>query len=573
MANAGVEANGIHRKEYHHKKCEDPPTDPLIDIIGQVGRWQLILFTVTGFSIVIHAWAMLANKWIAYPVNYWCEKPEYLMELEPKSWIGIYAPYIEGHEPTERPIEIMDDSEPPKIEEQKDIKIMFDRCRIFEMDYYVGRPNHSDVIARKCRIFEFDSTQYANTITERFDLTCEYDNYPKMGQSIFFAGTFFGVFASGYLSDRFGRIMAYRASLFLWVIFGIAGAFAPDFWTWSLFRFICGGASIAFNTCQSVYCVELAGYRWRSYTNSFFRALPFAVGHVTLGLLVYIIPDMVHLEVVIGCSGIPFLIFSFFIPESPRWLLVNGRYDEARKIIEKACKFNGTVPKEEELEALKTIENERSDSGKMWLLFKYPGIRRNMIIMNYCWICFSMAYFGLIYNTPTFDLDPIVVFVIPAVLDFPVVLAYPFMENSFGRKPMLTGSLLVAGFFLLMTVTVPAGWPVIILSTIGLKAAGTAFDGGYCFTRELAPTFLRGSALSLASASARLGSVLSPLVASIHMGSTLDVILPVIIYGILTMAAAIASVWLWPETLKTRLPNTLEEAESQAKTRNRWTYC
>lgn len=555
------------------KKCVPPP-DPLIRIIGDVGRFQLTLYFITGLSIVIHSWAMLANKWIAYPVDFWCEKPEYLAEVDPKNWVDIYAPYAKGYKPTERPTKIIDEMETGLFEIMElPIGDRYDRCRIFEMDYYIGRPNRTETMARKCMEFEFDTTAYQNTITERFELICEYQTYPRLGQSIFFAGTFFGVFTSGYLSDHFGRMKAYRLFLFLWVVFGIAGAFAPDFWSWSLFRFICGGASIAFNTCQTVYCVELAGFRWRSYTNSFFRAFPFALGHVTLGLLVYLIPDMVHLEIFIGCSGIPFLIISFFLPESPKWLLVNGRYDEAITIIERACKINGIVPKQEDLEALKEIHDETMDTGKTWLLFKNPGIRRNMIIMNYCWFCFSMAYFGLIYNTPAFDLDPIVVFIIPAILDFPVVLSYPFFENSFGRKAMLTGSLLVAGFFLLMTITVPAGWPVIILSTIGLKAAGTAFDGGYCFTRELAPTFLRGSALSLASGSARLGSVLSPLVASIHIEGSLNVILPVLIYGGLTMIAAITSVWLWPETLNTTLPDNLEEAETQANTRNRWTYC
>ena len=31
----------------------------------------------------------------------------------------------------------------------------------------------------------------------------------------------------------------------------------------------------------------------------------------------------------------------YFLPESPRWLLHNGRMDEAREVLEKALKVNG----------------------------------------------------------------------------------------------------------------------------------------------------------------------------------------------------------------------------------------
>ena len=42
---------------------------------------------------------------------------------------------------------------------------------------------------------------------------------------------------------------------------------------------------------------------------------------------------------IVVCS---FPVFSF-IPETPRWLLVQGRIDEARKVFEKIAKSNGTV--------------------------------------------------------------------------------------------------------------------------------------------------------------------------------------------------------------------------------------
>lgn len=150
------------------KKCVPPP-DPLIRIIGDVGRFQLTLYFITGLSIVIHSWAMLANKWIAYPVDFWCEKPEYLAEVDPKNWVDIYAPYAKGYKPTERPTKIIDEMETGLFEIMElPIGDRYDRCRIFEMDYYIGRPNRTETMARKCMEFEFDTTAYQVHIKSAF---------------------------------------------------------------------------------------------------------------------------------------------------------------------------------------------------------------------------------------------------------------------------------------------------------------------------------------------------------------------------------------------------------------------
>ena len=105
--------------------------------------------------------------------------------------------------------------------------------------------------------------------------------------------------------------------------------------------------------------------------------------------------------------------------------------------------------------------------------------------------------------------------------------------------------------------------------------AGIAFGSGYSFTRELFPTFLRGSSLSLASSFARVGAILSPSIAAISVGDPggADEILPGIIYGLFNLAAGVASVWIWPETRDVKLPDSLEECEDLARTRNTWLRC
>ncbi len=67
------------------------------------------------------------------------------------------------------------------------------------------------------------------------------------------------------------------------------------------------------------------------------------------------------------------------------------------------------------------------------LTHRYPASMRNLWLMNFCWMSLSMAYFGLIYNTPPFGYDVRVVYVIPGLAFGWAVFFMPYLENKFGR--------------------------------------------------------------------------------------------------------------------------------------------
>ena len=157
-----------------------------------------------------------------------------------------------------------------------------------------------------------------------------------------------------------------------------------------------------------------------------------------------------------------------------------------------------------------------------------------------------------------------------AILGLPQALAMPLIENKLGRKPVLTLSLFVSGSLLLLTTLVPKGLPVIILAWTSTVSCTFAYMVLYTYTKELFPTVLRTTGLGTASASARLGSAASPMIAMLDQISP-DI--PLIIYGVIVLTAAIFSLWLWPETNKKRMTETLEEAEEVAKEQNPWVKC
>lgn len=190
--------------------------DLLIQTIGSIGRYQLLLYVVTGYAVFIHGWQMVVNKFLTYPVPFQCQTEATASLLQPG-----------------------------------------DQC--LELDNVT-----------KCQSFTYHSDAYENTATARFDLVCDRAFYNRIAQFLFFFGSFVGVFVGGIMVDKVGRLVAFRFWLALWIVASITEAFVIHFWLWVLLRFVAGGCSIAINTCQTVYCVEFAGQKWRTFTNTYF---------------------------------------------------------------------------------------------------------------------------------------------------------------------------------------------------------------------------------------------------------------------------------------------------------------
>lgn len=95
----------------------------------------------------------------------------------------------------------------------------------------------------------------------------------------------------------------------------------------------------------------------------------------------------------------PPLACRFVVPESPRWLLVKGRIDEVRRIIESAASFNGRqLPVDYQL----TPPTQESSSQDFTYLFRSGYLRRISICFFCIWFTMNLVYYGIILNMSSF---------------------------------------------------------------------------------------------------------------------------------------------------------------------------
>ncbi|TRY61932.1 hypothetical protein TCAL_08872 [Tigriopus californicus] len=556
--------NGVYPAFKHLKEDTNGATiqaqdrvDPLTEVIGEYGPWQLKWHFLLGVTTIFHGWQMMSNKFLTYKSDYWCAPPETMLNgslIYPKEqWINISTPL--------------------------DFDGRLDFCHVFDVDYdsfHQDRPEESSPI-RPCHHWHYDHSLFQDTIIQRWDLVCQRQHLPRMIQMGFFAGNFVGVSLSGPVADYFGRKIAYMSFVTMWILASVSSYFTTNLYAWAACRFVIGGCSLAYVNVASVLAVELTNGKWRSITGHIFGELMWNLGIISLGGLVYVCRDMHTLELIMGSCLIPALLLWYFLPESPRWLLSQGKFDEAKLVMGSACIANRKPirPIEEILavnqrnyEEAVMASGDKSKQSSFLDLFRYPGIRRNTILVGFAWLSFSMGYFGLFYNTPTFGMNVFLVFIFPALVMIPASIIQPCIENKIGRKTSLTVSLLTAGVMLLVTAALPQdSTAIVICAWIGTIACSFSFGVGYTVTRELFPTVLRTTAMSFSSAMARVGSFVSPFIAMLDdHGSEV----PLLVYGGIVFVAGCLSLWIWPETRKIRLPESLEDCERVASSPNSW---
>ena len=208
-------------------------------------------------------------------------------------------------------------------------------------------------------------------------------------------GSIGGVAVAGVLSDRFGRKLTMLLSAVLFTVSAVGCAVSADFIQLVVYRIV-GGVGIGVVSIVSpMYISEVAVARWRGTLVSLYQ-LAITVGFLAAYLVnfqilksaetaVYASPWMQKIWVtelwrgMFGAETLPALLFFtviFFIPESPRWLIVAQKENQAQKVLERI--YQTVAEARSQIEQTKAVlANEHASS---WSMLWQPGIRKAVII-------------------------------------------------------------------------------------------------------------------------------------------------------------------------------------------------
>ncbi|ALC40315.1 CG9317 [Drosophila busckii] len=315
--------------------------------------------------------------------------------------------------------------------------------------------------------------------------------------------------------------------------------------------------------------LELVGENYRSFV-TVMTCTFYTSGIMLLSLVTYLERDWVRLSYYTSLPFYAYFLYLFVMPESPRWLLMRGRLEEALKILERMARVNGRQFPEavhSKLEAQirrdKLKQKKKVANAGLMDLCRTPNMRLKTILITLSWFANETVYLGLSYYGPSLGTSQYLSFFLSAVVEIPSYLCCWYFMDTWGRRWPLSLSMILGGVACVITVMLPdaAVDETLVLYLISKALLSASFLIIYPFAGELYPTQVRGIGIGASSYIGGLGLIVIPFVT--YLGKE-NLKLPLVIMGFVSMLGGLTGLRL-PETLHHRLPQTIEEGEEFGK--------
>uniref|UniRef100_A0A1I7XTJ4 MFS domain-containing protein n=1 Tax=Heterorhabditis bacteriophora TaxID=37862 RepID=A0A1I7XTJ4_HETBA len=505
------------QKQYAEQKRQRRLTDidfeGILNIIGGCSNWQVLVYLMISVQQVPHAMFNLSVVYMMYQPDHWCKTTN----------------------------------------KQRNGMVWHDQCHFYKRDYVhlknlpfnqVENITTINVQMERCEDWEYDQSVMEKTVVTEWNRVCD-NNWSRAHVHMSYSlGYLMGGLVGGFVSDRYGRKTAIYGFGILSMIFGFLLAYSREFEIFLVVRFLLAASNEAADLAAYVLCMEITGVKYRSIVGSLLQA-PWACGYAFLALIAYLTKSWTTIHVrnhvlnkmiTVGLHCIA-LVFVHFLPESPRWLILVGRVEDAENIIRKACKNNNSrLPSDLGLvrHAEKRKWMKKDERPSYFHLFRASELRVRNAMLFVIWA--NCNCLGVLRPSHC---------IVRSIISWTVTDDNSYWgRNSFAhsyvcynpeknhRKACIQG----------------------------------AFNILYIFTSELNPTIVRNSAVGISSMIARMGAGASGYIA-ILSDVTLPIV-PMLIFAVFSLCAGILVMFL-PETQDLPLPDTIWDAVSMLKSKQK----
>jgi MFS family permease len=173
--------------------------------------------------------------------------------------------------------------------------------------------------------------------------TLHFSNFDVgLANSLYLAGAVLGAIGFGWLTDRIGRKKLFFITLAVYLTATAATALSWNVASYALFRFITGAGIGGEYTAINSTIQELVPARYRGWTDLVING-SFWIGAALGAVAAIVLLDPAVASPDIGWRlayftgavlGLIVFVMRMWIPESPRWLMIHGRPDQAHAIVD-----------------------------------------------------------------------------------------------------------------------------------------------------------------------------------------------------------------------------------------------
>ena len=431
--------------------------------------------------------------------------------------------------------------------------------------------------------------------------------------TVVFVGMAVGAIFWGRLADRQGRRFTLRILSLLTFALGAVSAAAPDYTALVLARLavgVClGGFGVSFT-----YFLEFLPQKNRG------KFALIIMTAWTAGVLFEAIVAWIALYTaegpspseaptwrwrwLLGVSAVPvlfaFALFLCCIDESPRWLHVVGRREEAEQVLRRIERRNRNPLAQRWRLAHHASREDMPSFRNVLRILLGKKMRRTTLLLWFIWFANSTCYYGLVLvstaievarerrehqleaheegissnssgalpggelychprtGTPFSETDFEDVFA-SALSELPALAVAVMLVDRIGRRASQTGAFLLTAGSLFLLLLVPSTRQSDTAFLFFARGAITmAYDVTWLYTPEVLPTAIRTSAFGIANSFSRLGGIVTPFVGQTMLSRDMEEGAE-LVYLTLAVLAAIASALLPIETADSEMPDELAD--------------
>jgi putative MFS transporter len=333
-----------------------------------------------------------------------------------------------------------------------------------------------------------------------------------------------GALIFGSLAESNGRIRSAAAAVAIMSVMSLGCAISATFGALLVCRFLQGIGVGGEMPVAAVYINELSKARGRGRFSLLYELI-FPIGLMATGQIGAVLVPLLGWQVMFLIGGIPGLIVTWQLlrlPESPRWLITQGRLGEAEAIVRdmEAHADSRVLPAPATAQPGGVVSSSAGARGTWRDLLGTPYRRRTLTV----WTLWSCAYFitnGLNNWMPTlynqvYHLNlqqSLRAGTLTNVVQVIVLLGCAFLIDRTGRRRWTVACFAIGGLLLALLglASAPSVGAVIAVVTLSYGVIGSANAVLYLYTPEIYPTRMRAIGTGAATCWLRLASAVGPL--------------------------------------------------------------
>ncbi|KAJ4874417.1 Organic cation/carnitine transporter 5 [Raphanus sativus] len=432
------------------------------------------------------------------------------------------------------------------------------------LDHTISDPTTTTMCGLPRSAWDWDKGFKGKSVISEFDLECSSSFLRVLPTSAFYMGSIVGGVLLSTIPDGFlGRKQLLFLSTLTMSVTGISIFFSSNIWSYVFLKFLVGFARSQTCTYALVLICERVSTRWRPRSTMIPFTL-FVLGFMSLSGIAYLARH-VSWRVLYLCTSVPAAVHSvflcFFALESPRWLHLQGRNQEAIEVLKRISPE--TRPYLESVSSRLPQQQQTLEQAPRYTikdLFIRNWAFKRIVLVMIIMFGLGMSYYGVPLAVRYIKLNIYLSKALNAMVELPSFVITPILLERFTRRSSVLVNALVGGASgVLCFVLSLLGRTKIAfaLELVSFLCARIGFNLMAVYIVEMFPTCVRNCTMTMLRQALVVGGACCPLIASIgrHVPS-----LSFAVFGF-AMSGFGLFVLLLPETKGSSLCDTMEAQE------------